>query len=122
MRQAVFLLIFAVTICAFGSEPAPALPSRDPAVVLPLLRALPSGSTYQDVRRILGEPVLDIGSASPNAIFTLADGSRVHVKTRALSPDSPDRVFQVTTITLHPPQGGVVEGEGQVIFAGTPKT
>ena len=122
MRQTIFLFIFAVATCAFGGEPPAGLPSRDPAVVLPLLRALPSASTYQDVRRILGEPGLDIGSSSPNAIFTLADGSRVHVKTHASSPDSPNRVFKVTIITLHPPQGGVVEGEGKVIFDGTPKT
>jgi hypothetical protein len=118
MKQRIFFLLFTVAVCAFGTELSSRLPSRDPAVVLPLLRALPATSTYPDVCHILGTPELDIGSSSPNAIFTLTDGSHVHVKTTRVA--APDQVFKLTTITLYLPHHSVVEGEGQLLFGVTP--
>jgi hypothetical protein len=111
MRHAILILLAAFAISAFAAIPPSRLPTRDAAIVIPLLQAFTSADTYQDVLRILGNPELDIGSASPNAIFTLTDGRRIKVRTR--------RMTEIKDITLHPAHRAVIEGEGQVLFDAT---
>ena len=113
MKHASLILIVVFVVSAFAAEALSSLPTRDAAIVIPLLQAFTSANTYQDVLRILGKPELDTGSASPNAIFTLTDGTRIHVRTR--------RRTEIEDITLHPSNCSVTEGEGKVLFEATPK-
>ena len=110
MRRAIFLLVFAVAVCAFGAEPESGLPSRNPAKVVPLLQALPTASTYGDVCGILGKPNLQMGTGVPDAIFILDDESRVHVTTRIHLPDF---VYRVQSHRLVPAAPCRHSGRGQ---------
>ena len=87
----------------------PKLPSRESAVVIPLLRAFTAANTYADVVVILGKPELNSGSAGPDAIFALTDGS--HINVRAFGS-------KIRDITLHPPQRAVISGRGEFLYRG----
>ena len=99
MRRAgiIAFLLVVWSLVAFAVDPSPALPSRDLAVVVPLLQAFTPGKTYKDVLAILGKEDLDTGSASPVATFRLTDGSSIHVSTRGSSVSG----WSVREITLH---------------------
>ena len=59
---------------------------------------------------------MDVGSASPDARFTLIDGSHIRVMTQTKAPDL---VFMVRTITLYPAQRAAEE---ELLLDVTPKT
>lgn len=56
------------------------LPSRDPHVVIPLLRAFHEHGSFARIEQILGAPDTDIGSGFSISVFHLKDGSSVYVK------------------------------------------
>jgi len=53
------------------------LPSRDPAVVLPLLRSFKSNPRIEDIEKILGHWDKDVGSGVYILIYRLDDGSSI---------------------------------------------
>jgi len=72
----VLLLALALPLAAR----ADALPSRDPQVVVPLLRAWHEHGSFAHLEHILGRPDMDIGSAFSITVFRLNDGTSVYVK------------------------------------------
>jgi len=55
------------------------LPSRDPAVVLPLLRSFKSVPRIEDIEKILGRMDKDVGSGLYHLIYLLDDGTSILV-------------------------------------------
>jgi len=101
----ILLLAFALPLAAR----ADALPSRDPQVVVPLLRAWHEPGGFARLEHILGRPDTDIGSAFSITVFRLNDGTSIYVKATpsrnriyTISRSSPGGLSQ----TIYEPLGG----------------
>jgi hypothetical protein len=86
------LIVFlALTALPFLIHAAP-LPSRDPQVVVPMLRAWHEHGSFARLERILGKPDVDIGSAFSITLFRLADGTSIYVK----ATPSRNRIYTIS--------------------------
>ncbi len=79
MTKLIAILILALALPLAAR--ADTLPSRDPQVVVPLLRAWAEHGSFARLEQILGRPDLETISGFAIAEFRLADGTSVYVKT-----------------------------------------
>jgi hypothetical protein len=77
VKLVIFLSAFFLPIQLFSGADVGALPSRDPIVVLPLLRALKGRPDFAEVEKILGHFDREIGSGRCIFIYVLRDHSEV---------------------------------------------
>ena len=63
-----------------SADDSPAIPSRNAAVVLPLLSHFSSSDGYGKITKILGKEDFDIGNAYRECIFRLKDSQIIEVK------------------------------------------
>jgi hypothetical protein len=91
MTRTLFVVFSLLCLGAVRGHATP-LPSRDPQVVVPLLRAFHEHEGFGTIERILGRPDTDIGSAYSITVFRLEDGTSVYVK----ATPSRNRVFAIT--------------------------
>jgi hypothetical protein len=91
----VLLILVTVAIGAWADTLNLSLPSRDPGVVVPLLRVVPRQDAYPRVQEILGQPDMDVGSAFHVYLYTLSDQSQITVSTDGA------QVFYIGLIANH---------------------
>lgn len=72
------LIALLVALLPSVAAQADPLPSRDPHVVVPLLRAWHEHDGYDQLTHILGKPDMDIGSGIFIWVFRLKDGTSVY--------------------------------------------
>jgi len=109
-------VIFLITLAAFlftamvRADDSPKLPSRNPFVVLPLLKKFSSKDDYSRITQILGKEDFDIGSAFREPVFNLTDGTSIRAK---VSLDGKrlffikygnDSLYKIDSNPTHPPK------------------
>ena len=75
------VLAISIALLAVGAVGAPKLPSREAAIVVPLLRGLPDKADMSTVEAILGHHDREAGSGRCIFAYTLEDGSEIVVNT-----------------------------------------
>ena len=86
------VLIALTWVLAIAGARAESLPSRDPQVVVPLLRAFHEHEGFGRVMGILGRPEEEAISGYSITVFRLEDGTSVYVK----ATPSHNRIFCIS--------------------------
>lgn len=79
MKQLFSLLSIFALMTAVTSGADNHLPSRDPSIVLPLLKSISKDPGIDDIKKILGNYDKDVGSGVYMLIYRLDDGSSLSV-------------------------------------------
>src|ERR1035441_33643 len=81
MRLSLLIAMLSIVAGALGQSRTPSLPSRDPAVVIPLLQQLTGRPEVKRVEEILGPSDRQFGSGVCLFGYTLQDRSEIIVST-----------------------------------------